>query len=257
MSPAHLGFLPPVDDVDASAPPGQSPRELYAAYDERNLDQLDPDTRLRLRAGTYAFIGALPPLEGDLQTWITATRPGLEAAVAQLVETPKHTAGQTLRSGAPHAQHDATAAFSPPPKDLTPQTVHAIKGEDRDAVMVVVRKPHASDPAKQLKLFETALSGDEISAAQEEERRVTYVALTRVERYCLLAVPDNPRRSQGGGAARGDRIRSHLSADGLNARLLLAGRRSCCSSRRGGTAASESRFCTSSNRIARVRACSR
>ena len=59
--------------------------------------------------------------------------------------------------------------------------------------MVVVRKPHASDPAKQLELFETALSGDEISAAQEEERRVTYVALTRAERYCLLAVPDNAR----------------------------------------------------------------
>jgi hypothetical protein len=33
----------------------------YAAYDERNLDQLDPETRLRLRAATYAFIGALPP----------------------------------------------------------------------------------------------------------------------------------------------------------------------------------------------------
>lgn len=165
----------------------------YAAYDERNLDQLDPETRLRLRAATYVFIGALPPLEGDLQTWITATRPGLEAAVAQLVETPKHTAGQTLRSGASHAHHDATAAFSPPPKDLTPQTVHAIKGEDRDAVMVVVRKPHASDPAKQLELFEKALSGSEISAAQEEERRVTYVALTRAERYCLLAVPDNVR----------------------------------------------------------------
>jgi hypothetical protein len=57
------------------------------------------------------------------------------------------------------------AAFSPPPKDLRPQTVHAIKGEDRDAVMVVVRRPHASDPAKQLELFETALSGDEIGAA--------------------------------------------------------------------------------------------
>lgn len=165
----------------------------YAAYDEKNLDQLDPDTRHRLRAATYAFIGALPPLGGDLQSWITATRPGLETAVSQLVEVPKHTAGQTLRSGATHGGHDATAAFSPPPEDLTPQTVHAIKGEDREAVMVVVRKPHASDPARQLDLFETALSGDEISADQEEERRVTYVALTRAERYCLLAVPDTTR----------------------------------------------------------------
>ena len=165
----------------------------YAAFDERELDQLDDRQRVAIRKAGYVFIAGLPALDGNLKDWIVEAREPLTEATAMLTETPARTAGQTLRSGAAHADFAAADVFAPPPVDLTPSTVHAIKGEDRDAVMVVVRKPHASDPAKQLELFENALEGKELAEEQQEERRITYVALTRARRYCLLALPDNDR----------------------------------------------------------------
>ena len=44
-----------------------------------------------------------------------------------------------------------------------------------------------------LQLIRSVLDGDQQSAADEEERRIIYVALTRAERYCLLALPDDDK----------------------------------------------------------------
>lgn len=96
-------------------------------------------------------------------------------------------AGDTLK------EHEAAAAFAPPELALTAQTVHSFKGEDSDAVMIVVRPHHASDPTSQLPLWEAAINGANVESKKEEERRVLFVALTRAARYCLVALPDDPR----------------------------------------------------------------
>lgn len=59
--------------------------------------------------------------------------------------------------------------------------------------MVVIYPPHASDPTTQLELWEKTVAGDDIDADREEERRVTFVARTRAQRFCLVAVPDTQR----------------------------------------------------------------
>ena len=67
------------------------------------------------------------------------------------------------------------------------------QGEDRDAVMMVVRKAHGAGPTRQLDLFHAVASGADVGTDAEEERRVTFVTLTRARRYRLVALPDTPR----------------------------------------------------------------
>jgi len=83
--------------------------------------------------------------------------------------------------------------FAPAAPDLFARTVHAFKGEDSEAVMVVVRRMIANDPTAQIELWEAAVAGTEIDADKAEERRVIFVALTRAQRYCLVALPDDSR----------------------------------------------------------------
>jgi DNA helicase-2/ATP-dependent DNA helicase PcrA len=165
----------------------------YSAWGAANLDELDENQREQLKVAAYAFVRNLPPLEGDLQTWIKACARELDRIVRSLVAAPAHSGGLTLRSSAVHSKYTASAAFFPPPHDLIPQTVHDIKGEDREAVMVVIHEPHGSDPTRQLALWEATVTGTAIEEDQQEERRITFVALTRAQRYCLVALPDDSR----------------------------------------------------------------
>jgi len=83
---------------------------------------------------------------------------------------------------------------SPPRRaTFTARTVHSFKGEDSDGVMVVIRRFLGSDPTAQLDLWEAAVTGADPNPEKAEEQRVLFVALTRARRYCLVALPDDPR----------------------------------------------------------------
>jgi superfamily I DNA/RNA helicase len=79
----------------------------------------------------------------------------------------------------------------PTAADLRAQTVHGIKGEDRDAVMVVIDRPRSTKHGAQTELWGSALAGEETDARDAEEKRIAFVALTRAERICVLALPDD------------------------------------------------------------------
>jgi DNA helicase-2/ATP-dependent DNA helicase PcrA len=164
----------------------------WAAFD-RNLAELEPEAGERVAAAARRFIGGLPRLDGDLRSWILDARAGLREVVASLADEPSHEAGRILVSSPKHKDVQAAEVFSPPAVELIPQTVHALKGEDREAVMVVLKKHHGNDRSNQLQLIHSVLDGEEGSEVDEEERRITYVALTRAERFCLLALPDDPK----------------------------------------------------------------
>jgi ATP-dependent DNA helicase UvrD/PcrA len=164
----------------------------WGAFD-LNPAELEPARREEVARAARRFIGALPELEGDLRSWIVAAREPYETALEAVTSAPAHKPGNALASSATHADFDVAEVFAPPPADLIPQTVHALKGEDREAVMVVLKKHHGNDRSDQLQLIHSVLDGEESSDVDEEERRIVYVALTRAERFCLLALPDDPK----------------------------------------------------------------
>jgi hypothetical protein len=161
--------------------------------DEISLEDLEDEDRRKVRVAAYTFLSGLPAVEGDLRAWIRSVKEALQASACLLVEKPATGAGMLIKSGSHHEGVAAEQIFTPPSRDLTPRTVHSIKGEDRDAVMMVVRKPHGADPTRQLDLFQAVASGAEVAEGSEEERRVTFVALTRARRYCMVALPDTTR----------------------------------------------------------------
>jgi DNA helicase-2/ATP-dependent DNA helicase PcrA len=165
----------------------------YCALDTRNLDELDGSQRDAVRRQTYRLLAALPTPQGDLQTWMRTTSGVLQAAAVSVFSPPKHTGARTLPTGQALAGHDAADVFAAVHVPPRAQTVHSIKGEDREAVMVVVRRDHASDPASQLELWEATVGGTTIEHSKQEERRVLFVALTRAQKYCLVALPDDSR----------------------------------------------------------------
>lgn len=162
------------------------------AFDQDPTD-LDPDLSICLRNAAHRFIGDLPLLEGDLRSWILGAREAYDAAIHSFSMEPRRKASQLMKSSPSHSDFMAADVFSPPASNPTPQTVHALKGEERDAVMVVVNKHHGGDPAKQMQFLEASFTINGISEDEEEERRITYVALTRAERFCLLALPDDAK----------------------------------------------------------------
>jgi superfamily I DNA/RNA helicase len=164
----------------------------WAAFD-LNPVELEPDSRAQLPIAAQSLIGALPKLDGDLNSWILGAREALGLSLEALTSQPEHKPGNTLASSPKHADFAAAEIFTPPPTDLVPQTVHALKGEDREAVMVVLKKHHGNDRSNQMQLIHSVLDEEERSAADEEERRISYVALTRAERFCLLALPDDQK----------------------------------------------------------------
>jgi superfamily I DNA/RNA helicase len=153
--------------------------------------ELDDEQRSQARAAGHALLVHLPPVKGSVQQFIEAARGALTTAVSTVVERPKRSAAQLLPLSRGLDAYEAAAVFSPMPRDLAARTVHSFKGEDSDAVLVVVRRYLRSDPTEQMQLFRSVTTGDVLVPEKEEERRVMFVALTRARRYCLVALPDD------------------------------------------------------------------
>ena len=180
----------------------------HTAWDETVLDRLSPERRDVLRNASIRFLAGLGSLDSDLREWVKDAAGKLRQAVELLASPPAYKAGQLVRSAGAHSGVEARAVFMPEATVLHAQTVHDIKGEDRDAVMVVIDRPRSKRHGAQAELWESALAGDEIDAEKAEEKRIAFVALTRAERICVVALPDDDggRTAAEAFVARGFRI---------------------------------------------------
>ncbi len=180
----------------------------HAAWDETVLDRLSAEQREALRDVSIRFLAGLGSLDSDLREWIKDAAGRLRQTLELLVDAPAHKAGQVLASKAAQSGTAARAVFIPEAAELRAQTVHDIKGEDRDAVMVVIDRPRSKRRGAQAELWGSALAGQEIDAKDAEEKRIAFVALTRAERICVVALPDDDggRAAAEAFVARGFRI---------------------------------------------------
>jgi superfamily I DNA/RNA helicase len=163
----------------------------FCAWDSESLDLLEPDLVELMRPVSFSFLQNLPPLDEDLRAWIQSAAKLLGEAADEVSPHPAHAGGQVLRSSTAQEGHKAADVFVRAPQELAAQTVHDLKGEDREAVMVVLDRPRSTKFVAQTTIWESALSGAEVDARDAEEKRIAFVALTRAQRYCVVALPDD------------------------------------------------------------------
>lgn len=163
----------------------------FTATDARDLSELDQADRWLVRRATMKLLRGAPDLDQDLRDWIRGTARVLAVVVAELVESPRHKPGQVLTSRATQEGHIAAAVLLPVLPELRAQTVHEIKGESRDSVLVVVDRLRSKRHGAQSALWSRPLLGEAVAEQDAEELRIAFVALTRARRYCALALPDD------------------------------------------------------------------
>jgi hypothetical protein len=171
-----------------------------AAWGEESIDGLSLEARERLREETVSLLRTLPTLDEDLRVWIRSAASLLTASATRLSDPPAKKGGQILTSKGEQTGTAARVAFVPPARELAAQTIHDIKGEDRDAVIVVIDRPRSARRGAQAQLWTSALSGQTIAADEAEEKRIAFVALTRAQRLCVVALPDDAAGRHAAGA---------------------------------------------------------
>lgn len=146
------------------------------------------EDRLALRDAVIRLLDELPDPEQDLDAWITGAREAVKRALGvfgaltikpgnKIRTPPGGTGGKT-----------GTQAFGrQAAQSLPAHTVHSVKGETHDAVMLVAGRTAQHDHATQW--LETSATSD-----SPEEIRIAYVALTRAGRYCAVALPADTAR---------------------------------------------------------------
>jgi hypothetical protein len=147
---------------------------------DTDIDQLEPEERLKLRLQVVAMLEALPSFELSVKEWVTQARQvikesfdGMDALSAMLgrrIRTPSNVDGLVMQSLLSQ-------------RDLGPhvQTVHSVKGESHEATLLIA--------VEQERVPQNwhAWLGD----GEQEEERIAYVALTRARRYMAIALPQS------------------------------------------------------------------
>lgn len=156
-----------------------------------DLANLDAEQKRRLREASGQMIAALPALEGDLRDWARGAAKVVGAWSRELATVPARQAGQLIRGEARYAGVRVADAFRKSHTELRAQTVHELKGESRDAVVVVAGRAASERRTPQGRLWSMPLTGDSVPEDEAEELRIAFVALTRAARFCAVALPDN------------------------------------------------------------------
>jgi ATP-dependent DNA helicase UvrD/PcrA len=109
-----------------------------------------------LRSSTFRLLQELPGLDTDLPAWNKDAAAALHEAAKELTPKPLRSGPQTLPAAAEHEGLTASDIFVQPPQELVAQTVHDIKGEDREAVMIVIDRPRSKKHTAQAEPWGTA-----------------------------------------------------------------------------------------------------
>jgi superfamily I DNA/RNA helicase len=148
----------------------------------------DPDTAHAVRDAVMTLLQTLPAMDGTLADWIEGAREAVKDVLPRLSDEPVRKPSNLIRKRAGDETIRASDVFSMESPTQWARTVHDAKGESHEAVLLVVEPPRRGWRA-QAELWASPLIGEPVEADEAEELRIAYVALTRAERYCAVAMP--------------------------------------------------------------------
>jgi DNA helicase-2/ATP-dependent DNA helicase PcrA len=150
----------------------------------------ETERHLTVRRMMMRLIADLPDFDRTLHEWIVEARAKVTAELASLTDSPAKKPQHVVKSKNEYKSISAADSFSIVSSSMLARTVHDAKGESHEAVLLVVQ-PKKQGQADQAGLWSAPLLGEAVDADDEEELRIAYVALTRAERYCAVALPAN------------------------------------------------------------------
>ncbi|MCR6688107.1 ATP-dependent helicase [Cellulomonas sp.] len=157
---------------------------------------VDAVEALRLRAAAMRTIEGLPVGEGVLDAWLNAAAAVVgdgarelgasdpAALVSNLLRIPQRFHGENVRDLVPAGRADGVRIA----------TVHGVKGMSLDAALLVaspIEDWRGFEADSWARIWQAVREGGTISAADAEEARVLYVAVTRARRFCEVALPSS------------------------------------------------------------------
>lgn len=166
---------------------------VYCAWGE-DLGHIEPERRWQLRQACMHVLDGVPAPSLPAKAWNVRVRTKVASAVATLTSQPAHAAGPSLRStGLPESIAASEFFGSPSSSVLVAQTVHDVKGESREAVIVVADplKGNRRNPAQGDVWSQPLMAEGGSTPTDPEELRIVFVALSRAQRYCALALPSH------------------------------------------------------------------
>lgn len=147
---------------------------------EVDLESLDTEARLNLRASAIRIIGSVEDFGIDVKTWAAQAREVVTDVVETLTgEAPK--VGSRVRAPSGHGDRSLVEIIGAEPLSPAVSTIHAAKGESHLATLLIAVDSDRGD----------ANWTSWLGKADPEETRVAYVALTRAQRYSALALPES------------------------------------------------------------------
>ena len=149
-------------------------------------------TKLELQRIAQAVLRDLPTLETAAGEWSQLAMEALNSHIPcvglQAVRRRKFPCPVASRSKPAWKVAGLPSATASPLDIGRASTVHQVKGEEADAVLVVIPAPTKNDQRPQ-RLMDAWLSG-QVPADVEEPLRVIYVAATRARRLLAFALPN-------------------------------------------------------------------
>ena len=151
---------------------------------EEHPATLDWEERLAIRDALMRLFDLLPDVDLPLEEWIPLARLAVKDALS-VFGTLEVNPSNKMKVLPGQGKVTALDAFGRRVGALLePLTVHSVKGETHDAVLLVGRKTSKYEHAAQW------LAPPD-SAPEPEEVRVAYVALTRAAKLCVVALPSD------------------------------------------------------------------
>lgn len=163
---------------------------LWMISDKLSMRSLSDDRRRRLRECVNSIRVRLPLASLPFEEWIPQARDVVQAGIDGLLTSSvelQRPPGAVMRYSAKLSGLCAADLIPKVALDLAPQTVHSVKGRSIDAVLFVVEVEGGH--GDQARLLSALHSEEDVPEEHRELLRIGFVAVSRAERYCAVALP--------------------------------------------------------------------